>query len=72
MQAIRQIVETQKLKTLIDIPEGFSSGKVEIIIFPVSAAISEEKKFNPEQFFAVSHLKNVDQLLEEMRNEWEH
>jgi Arc/MetJ family transcription regulator len=27
--------------------------------------------FNPKQFFAVSHLKNTDKQLEEMRNEWE-
>jgi hypothetical protein len=32
---------------------------------------TEEKGFNPQQFFGVSHLKNLDQQLEEMRNEWE-
>lgn len=29
------------------------------------------KKFNPKQFFAVSHLKEVDIQLADMRNEWE-
>jgi hypothetical protein len=33
--------------------------------------INDKKKpFNPKQFFGISHLKNIDQQLEEMRNEW--
>lgn len=31
----------------------------------------KQKSFNPKQFFAVSHLKDIDKQLEEMRNEWE-
>jgi hypothetical protein len=33
--------------------------------------IDKKQIFNPKQFFAVSHLKNIDKQLEEMRNEWE-
>lgn len=29
------------------------------------------KKFNPKEFFGVSHLKNIDKQLDDMRNEWE-
>ncbi|MGZ5027005.1 MAG: type II toxin-antitoxin system HicB family antitoxin [Methylobacter sp.] len=29
-------------------------------------------RLNPEQFFRVSHVGHVDQLLESMRDEWEH
>lgn len=72
MQAIRQIVETKKLKDLIDIPDDFSSETVEIIVFPILSADTEKKQLNPEQFFGVSHLTHVDQLLESMRDEWEH
>ena len=32
---------------------------------------NKQKSFNPKQFFAVSHLKDIDKQLEEMRNEWE-
>jgi hypothetical protein len=70
MQALRQIIETKKLKGLIDVPENFSSEKVEIIILPVLADNLETIHFNPEQFFGVSQLDNVDQQLEAMRNEW--
>ncbi|NOT84306.1 MAG: hypothetical protein HOP02_05860 [Methylococcaceae bacterium] len=69
MQAIRQIIETKKLKGLIDIPDDFSSETVEIIVFPVLPI--EKKPFDPEQFFGVSRLTNIDQQLEAMRNEWE-
>jgi hypothetical protein len=31
----------------------------------------KQKSFNPKQFFAVSHLKDIDKQLEEMRNDWE-
>ena len=72
MQAIRQIVETKKLKDLIDIPDGFSSDTVEIIVFSMLSAETEKKQLNPEQFFGVSHIEHVDQLLETMRDEWQH
>lgn len=72
MQAIRQIVETKKLRDLIDIPDDFSSETVEIIVFPIPSADTEKNQLNPEQFFGVSHLENVDQLLKSMRDEWEH
>ena len=71
MQAIRQIIETQKLKTLCNIPDNFSSEQVEIIIFPVFPEKTETKPFNPDQFFGISQLKNTEQLLKDMRNEWE-
>ena len=62
MQAIRQIVETKKLKDLIDIPDDFSSETVEIIVFPMLSAETEKKQLNPERFFGVSHFEDVDQL----------
>lgn len=71
MQAIRRIIETKKLQTLIDIPDGFSSENVEIIIFPVSPADTEKTNFKPEQFFGASKLEDIDQQLETLRDEWE-
>ncbi|MFZ2726102.1 MAG: hypothetical protein WAX77_07635 [Methylococcaceae bacterium] len=71
MQAIRQIIDTQKLKGLIDIPDDFSCEQVEIIIFPVLSETKTKTPFNPEQFFGSSQLEQVDLLLETMRNEWE-
>ena len=72
MQAIRQIIETKKLKSLIDIPDDFSSETVEIIVFPVLPIDTEKNNFKPEQFFGISQLEHVDQLLETLRDEWEH
>jgi hypothetical protein len=72
MQAIRQIIETKKLKSLIDIPDDFSSETVKVIVFPVLPIDSEKNNFKPEQFFGISQLELVDQLLETLRDEWEH
>jgi hypothetical protein len=72
MQAIRQIIETKKLKSLIDIPDDFSSETVEIIVFPVLPINTEKNNFKPEQFFGISPLENVDQLFERLRDECEH
>jgi len=33
---------------------------------------SEKNNFKPEQFFGISQLEHVDQLLETLRDEWEH
>ena len=43
MQVIRQIIETKKLKSLIDVPDDFSSETVEIIVFPVLPVITKPK-----------------------------
>lgn len=67
MQAIRQIIDIQKLNGLIAIPEGFSIGKVEVIILPVLQETIQAQSFNPEQFFGNSQIKDVDKLLTEMR-----
>ena len=71
MQAIRQVVKTEELKKLCDIPEGFSSEIVEVIIFPIFPKNSNRTHFNAEHFFRASQLKNVAQVLESMRNEWD-
>ena len=45
---------------------------MEIIIFPLLPADTQKNNFKPEQFFGASQLEHIDQLLETMRDEWEH
>ena len=48
MEAIRQIVDLDKLGSVINIPKGFNYTKVEIFIFPVDdPAQNSPKKFQP-------------------------
>lgn len=54
------------IRQLDDLPEE-SLCELEKIIAQLKA-----KSFNPRQFFAVSHLKNIDKQLEKMRNEWDY
>ncbi|MEA2061112.1 MAG: hypothetical protein U9P10_11525 [Thermodesulfobacteriota bacterium] len=44
MEAIRQIVDLNKLESVINIPKGFNSTKVEVIIFPADDFIPKEKE----------------------------
>ncbi len=46
MEAIRQIVDLNKLESVINIPKGFNYTKVEVIIFPADDFIPKEKKRN--------------------------
>ncbi|WP_428357285.1 hypothetical protein [Methyloprofundus sp.] len=71
MQALRQIIDTQKLKGIIDIPDNFSFEKVEVLVLPVQEKISTDKKFNPDSFFSVSNFVDVEKQLNKIRDEWE-
>lgn len=44
MEVIRQIVDLNKLESVINIPKGFNHTKVEVIIFPADDFIPKEKK----------------------------
>ena len=56
-------------KGFVDIPEGFTANKVEVLVLPVTNDSKIKKPFNPEEFFGVSHLENVDEQLKAMRDE---
>ena len=52
MQAIRQIIETKILKSLINIPDDFSSETVEIIVFPLLPVDAEKTTSSRNSFLA--------------------
>ena len=70
MQAIRQLINIQQLKGIVDIPEYFTGNQVEIFIFPVIEDSKLKSTFHPENFFGLSHVDNIDKHVEAMRNEW--
>ena len=56
----------------IDIPNTFNYSKVEIFIMPfIEEKHRKSEGFNPKEFFGISSIKNVDQAIQEMRNEWD-
>ncbi len=72
MESIRQIIDLNKLESVIDIPKGFNYTKVEIIIFPVSdEEIKNQEKFNPEAFYGTSSIAEPSEAIREMREEWD-
>ncbi len=60
------------MRSAIDIPQSFNYPKVEILILPVEEKTLQTKEdFIPEAFYGVSSIKNVEQAIQEMRDEWE-
>ncbi len=71
MEVIRKIVDLDRLRTMIDIPQSFKHSKVEILILPVENKTKQEtESFDPDTFFGVSDIKNIDEAIQEMREEW--
>ena len=70
MEALRRIVNLDNLRTMIDIPSTFNYQKVEILILPIETETKTEV-FEPENFFGVSHIENVEQAIHEIRDEWD-
>jgi hypothetical protein len=72
MEAIRQIVDLDKLGSVINIPKDFKYTKVEVIIFPAEDSIQTEKeKFVPETFYGISSISDPGEAVQSMRDEWD-
>jgi len=72
MEAIRQIVDLEKLGSVINIPKNFKYSKVEVIIFPADDSIQMGKeKFIPEAFYGISSIPDPAEAVRSMRDEWE-
>lgn len=72
MEAIREIIDLEKLEKIINIPENFKHAKVEIFVFPVEDKKQNIKKnFDPESFYGVSHIKDPEKDIRQMRDEWD-
>ena len=71
MEALRRIVNLDNLREMMDIPSTFIHKKVEVLIIPIeNDELKSEKKFNPLDFYGVSHIENIEQDIEKMREEW--
>ncbi len=72
MEAIRQIVDLDKLGSVINIPKNFKYTKVEVIIFPADDSIQTGKeKFVPETFYGISSIADPAEAVQSMRDEWD-
>ena len=72
MEAIRQIVDLDKLGSVINIPKNFKYTKVEVIIFPADDSIQKAKeKLIPETFYGISSISDPAEAVESIRDEWD-
>ena len=72
MEAIREIVDLDKLEHIINIPKNFNYSKVEILILPIEETnLQARETFVPEKFYGVSSINNLSSAIQEMRDEWD-
>ena len=72
MEAIRKIINIDKLMNIIDIPDDFSLSKVEILISPIKEnTLKSQKVFVPDNFFGVTSISDLPEAIQEMRTEWD-
>ncbi|NWH06053.1 hypothetical protein [Desulfobacter latus] len=70
MEAIREIVDLEKLSRIINIPENFKYTKVEIFVFPIEDKKQDiKKKFDPESFYGISHINDPEKDIRQMRGQ---
>ena len=71
MEALRRVVDLDNLRKMIDIPVTFNYKKVEILILPLENQTIEKKEaFDPEMFFGLSHIEDIEKSIQTMRDEW--
>jgi hypothetical protein len=76
MQFVRTIVESNRLETIVDIPEELKDQKVEVLILPFPADQPKKKNkkgFNPDDFEGILNIDPgvIEEEIKRMRDEWE-
>ena len=73
MEVIRKIVDIDRVRAFIDIPKSFKHSKVEILILPAEDNQTKQTSdsFNPEDFYGISNIGNIDKAIREIRAEWD-
>ncbi len=72
MEVIREIVDLDKLGNIIKIPEINNCSKAEILIFPIKeTSLKNKETFVPEEFYGVSSIDNIEEAIQEIRDEWD-
>ncbi len=74
MNFIRKIINADKLRKIISIPDDMKNQKVEVIILPVlesGSSKKKQKKFDPDDFSGVMKIKDIDKKIQSVRDEWE-
>jgi hypothetical protein len=72
MSIIRKIIDSDKLKEIIDLPEEFAHKDVEILVISTDIAKqTDNQDFRPEDFEGVLNLQNAERDFKNLRMEWE-
>jgi ribosomal protein S10 len=66
---VRKVVEGSQLAQIIELPAEMKNTKVELIIRPFIEK-KEIETFDPKRFRGILNIKNVEEQIEQIRNDW--
>jgi hypothetical protein len=71
MLAVREIINSNALKNVFNLPPGLRNRTVEVLILPVDEQLSSRPTFCPEEFAGVLKLDDAETAARSIRDEWE-
>lgn len=77
MQVVRTVVESNRLETIVEIPEELKNQRVELLIMPLLEAPPipphKKKTFNPDEYVGLLDMdeQDIENELKSLRDEWE-
>jgi hypothetical protein len=71
MQAIREIINSNVLKNLFNLPPELRDRTVEVLILPADEQLPSRGTFKPEEYSGVLKLEDAAAAARSLREEWE-
>lgn len=71
MQAVRQIINSNSLKNIFNLPLELRNRNVEVLILPADDQPATKSAFAPEEFAGVLKLDDATAAARIIRDEWE-
>jgi len=63
VEAIRKIAAVENHKVILDLPDTFNCGQVEVIIFPFGDTVTSKSATWQEDFLSVSQWEETDNAI---------
>jgi len=71
MQAVREIVNSNVLQNIFDLPKALRNRTVEVLILPISDQPTPTVTFKPEEYAGVLKLEDATATAQSIREEWD-
>ena len=71
MHAVREIINSNALKNVFNLPPELRNRTVEVLILPADEQFSSKRTFKPEDYTGVLKLEDAAAAARSIREEWE-